>query len=211
MKAVAGRWAAGPGRVVAVAVAATLTATAPVQAQARRAAAGQAQDTAPSAVLERFHDGVRALRWDVIVSTLHPGALASYRSTVDGYVGSRLGPTVLSRWIEADRAAYAEMADEEVLRRVFRGLGRDAPGLVHALVSRPTRVLGSVQEGSDTAHVVYRLEPGLVGEPSEVKVATVVRDPAGAWKVRESAVVEALRTSLNGVLRTAPGAPPGGG
>ena len=66
---------------------------------------------------------------------------------------------------------------------------------------RPTRILGAVPEGGGRAHVVYRVEPGIEGETSVVRVMTLapVEGAPEGWAVLRSDELDVMRTAIHGI------------
>lgn len=101
---------------------------------------------------------------------------------------------------DTDAAAYAGLASEEVVARALGATIDGMPGLMHAVYDRDDDVIGSVAEGADTAHVVYRTTARLSGAVPEVKVMQLARTEAG-WRVLWSDELEVLDAALRGVPR----------
>jgi hypothetical protein len=182
----------------AIAVACTLTAGpwTPSVAQELSTAAGRP----PAEIAEEFHRGFQSMAWDGVARRMHPDALAEVRAAVDIVVEADSTGWALRHLAGGvtDRAAYRALADIEVFRRAMAGVQAEVPGLLSSLVSRRSQILGSVAEGSDTVHVVYRIVGLVHGSQPRVRALTTVRTPDG-WRVRYAEEADVLHTALRGV------------
>jgi hypothetical protein len=82
----------------------------------------------------------------------------------------------------------------------MRAVQLQVPGLLSSLVSRRSEVVGTVPEGPDMAHVVYRMLSLVQGAVPRITVMTLVRTDDG-WKVRAAEELDVLHTALRGIPR----------
>ncbi len=166
----------------------------------------------PEQTARLFLRSVRAIRWKTAAQFIDPSALDRFHLVVTQMV--RVDTTGdIRRFLTQtdDSAGYAGLSSRAVFTRAVGAVVDDMPGLMDAIYERDDTVLGHVDEGRDTAHVVYRSTPRLPGSRSEVKVMQLVRMPRG-WRVLWSDELDILWTAVEGALRVRHGpAPPGGG
>lgn len=152
----------------------------------------------PEVVAEAFNRGFQSMAWAGLVQRLHPEALAHLRYAADILVQVDTTGYVLSTFLgDVDRAAYAELPDGEVVRRVLTAVQTEAAGLLSSLVSRRTQVLGVIPEGEDR-HVVYRIVALVQGAQPQVRVMTLSR-VEGHWRVRDAEDIQVLHTAIRGI------------
>jgi hypothetical protein len=162
----------------------------------RARASGQVAST-PAGVADEYHRAIQSMAWAALTERLHPDALAYMRLSVRITLDVDTTGWALERLLGGvpDRAAYEALNDSEVFRRVMAGVQREVPGLLSSLVARRSEILGAVEEGPDTAHVVYRISTLAQGAEPEVLVLTVLRTAEG-WKVRYAEEIAVLHTAL---------------
>lgn len=170
-----------------------------------------AQDPAltPDSLAHEFQTAIRAQAWDAVAARVHPERMERFHRWVVILLDVP-GTAEARRRVLGDtsRAAYADAGPRRLFSRLLEGLSEDFPGLVHALVARDVEILGTVREGAELAHVVYRNSDRLSGAVPEIRVTTLRRTPDG-WRILESDELDLIRVALQGLLRrTTPPAPP---
>jgi hypothetical protein len=147
--------------------------------------------------------------WQAAVARLHPEALADfhYRMTLLVEMDTTRAP-LDKLYPVGGLEAYHRTSAEGVFLRVMEVLSEDAPGLAHALVVRDVEIIGSVPEGSDLAHVVYRSTAQLSGAVPEMRIMTMKKD-GDLWRVLSSQELDILVEAFRGISRRR--APPPGG
>lgn len=175
-----------------------LIASAPAQGHAQVDA--EAVDGAPTAamrVADEFHRSFQSMVWEGLAERLHPDALAYLRLSVEITVDADSSGWALRELLGdvPDRSAFDALSDAEVLVRVMSGVEREVPGLFSSLVSRRSEILGQVDEGADTAHVVYRIVTLAQGAEPRVRALTLTR-VGERWRVRFAEEIDVLHTAL---------------
>lgn len=173
------------------------------------------QDTAPGpdSVAAEFQASLLGVGWRAASSRMHPEGLEEFhhRMTLLVEMDTTGGP-INKLYPQSGLPEYQTKTHEEIFLRVMEVLTRDAQGLVHALVVRDVEVLGSVPEGPELAHVVYRSTARLSGADPQLRIMTMKR--AGTrWRVLWSQEVDVLVEAFRGisrVIRPPPGGWPGG-
>lgn len=153
-------------------------------------------------VADEFQRGFQSMAWAELVERMHPDAVAHVRLAVDIVVDADTTGWALEQLAGgvSDRAAYARLDDDEVFLRAMRAVQLQVPGLLSSLVSRRSEVVGTVPEGPDMAHVVYRMLSLVQGAVPRITVMTLVRTDDG-WKVRAAEELDVLHTALRGIPR----------
>jgi hypothetical protein len=146
--------------------------TAATTATDRARASAQVAST-PIRVADEYHRAFQSMAWAALTERLHPDALAYLRLSVRITLDADTTGWALEHLLGGlpDRAAYEALDDGAVFRRVM------------------------VEEGPETAHVVYRITTLAQGAEPEVLVLTVLRTAEG-WKVRYAEEIAVLHTAL---------------
>jgi hypothetical protein len=167
-----------------------------------------AEEATPEAIAKRQLDAFRELDWNQAAFYTHPKALAQLKSL--------FLPVALAGAAAKDNPNAAEMmrvvfggkdADElarldpeAFFRLVLGGITGATPDFKRAMSGMEIEVLGHVNEGEFTAHVVYRLSRAIqTGTTSKIAVTTLEKDN-GTWKALLNAdfenVVRAITARL---------------
>ena len=159
---------------------------------------GEGEPPSPVVVADEFNRGFQSMAWPGLVQRIHPRGLADLRLAADILVAADSSGYVLETLLGgADAGSYADLPDDEVVRRLLSGIQSQVPGLLSSLVSRRTETLGSVPEG-DLRHVVYRIQAQVSGSVPEIRVMTLERSE-GRWKVVEAEDLRVLHTAIRGI------------
>jgi hypothetical protein len=97
-----------------------------------------------------------------------------------------------------DREGFGALVAEQVFARSIGAMLGEMPGLAHAIQDRDDEVLGTVPEGEEAEHAVYRTQARIGGSVPEVKVMELGRVGA-EWRVRWSDELELLDAALRGI------------
>jgi len=168
-----------------------------------------AEEATPEAIAKRQLEAFHVLDWNQAAFYTHPKALAQMKAL--------FLPVALAGATAKDNPAAAEM-----MRVVFAGKGADelaatepaaffkivmsgitgaTPDFKRAMSGMEIEVLGHVNEGEFTAHVVYRLSrPIEGGTTSKIAVTTVEKD-AGSWKALLNADLENVVRAITARLQ----------
>jgi len=178
--------------------------TAPLVAQASRSEAA----ATPEEAAGHFIRSLRGVRWADAARFLDPEPLDDFRAVVTMITEVDASGAFLEYLTGTDATAYARLTSAEVFARALTALTDDMPGLTHSLYDRDDEILGVVEEGPDTAHVVYRTLARVSGAVPELKVMQLRRGPDG-WRVFWSAELDVLETALRGARRLSDRGPAG--
>lgn len=155
----------------------------------------------PEGAAELFLRSVRAIRWEIVAAAMHDEVLTRFHETVTMVADSDPTGELRRDLVGVDSATLAALEPDAAFARAIGAVIEDMPGLMHAIYDRDDEVLGSVPEGDDLAHVVYRTSARLSGAVPEVKVMQLRRRDSG-WRVLWSDELEVLAAALRGVPRT---------
>lgn len=146
---------------------------------------GKSVDT-PESVAHKALIALREDRLQDYAELMHPDALKRFRSMVISSVQELeregLGNTALAMY-GLTKEQLKRLNDRELFVATLKGVYQRVPELKQVTTGAEFQVLGHVMEGSDTAHVVYRLTATLQGiKASKISVITLQRSSVG-WRM----------------------------
>ena len=173
-------------------------------------AARAAEEATAEAIAKRQIEAMRALNWEVVAKYTHPKALEQMHSL--------FMPVAI-----AGSAAKDNPAAEEMMRIVFggktanelaaisptaffkivmSGISGATPDFKNAMTNMEVQILGHVNEGENTVHVIYRLSRPLPeGTATKIAVTSVERD-GDTWKALLNADLENVARAISARLQT---------
>jgi hypothetical protein len=167
---------------VAVLLLIALTARAP-QAQTPQAQTAQAQTSeTPEQVTDRFITAMRAADWQGMASLMHQNALKEMRQLLAGVFEAPNAGPIRQQLLGVTTLQQAQaLSDTAVFAALMRMTTQDAD-VAELLKSAKVQVLGHVNEGADTVHVVYRMAMTINGIAiTKMDVMSLARSPVG-WR-----------------------------
>jgi hypothetical protein len=173
---------------------ALLIATAP---QVRAAA----EDASPEAVTRAAMGAMKTDRMDEFADAMHPDALKQFHSAmstiVDEAAKARKANQLLPLFQDvASVEELKKLDDKQFFVAFLRGMTGRSPDVKRHLAGAEAQILGSVPEGKDTTHVVYRLKLTTGGATLDrMTVASLRRDGSG-WKMLLTGDVEGMVAAL---------------
>ena len=187
---------------MAVVLLTALTARAP-QAQATPAQTGPAQAQTvetPEQVTERFVAAMRAADWNGMASLMHQNALKEMRQLLSGVFEAPNGAQIRQQLLGVTTVQQAQaLSDTTVFASLMRMTTQDAD-VAELLRSAKVQVLGHVNEGADTVHVVYRMAMTINGIPiTKMDVMSLARSPVG-WRGLLKGDVTALAAGIRAAI-----------
>ncbi len=189
---------------MAVVLLTALTARDP-QAQATPAQTGPAQaQTAetPEQVTERFVAAMRAADWNGMASLMHQNALKEMRQLLSGVFEAPNAGPIRQQLLGVSTVQQAQaLSDTAVFASLMRMTTQDAD-VAELLRSAKVEVLGHVNEGADTVHVVYRMAMTINGIPiTKMDVMSLARSPVG-WRGLLKGDVTALAAGIRAAMQS---------
>jgi hypothetical protein len=139
-------------------------------------AAAQSADDEAIAVAGSYVDAMRASDFDGMAALMHPVSLAELREIFSPVLASETGPGIISAIGLPPPDQLASMSDSEFFAAFMRAIVAGDSTMADALRQAQADLLGSVPEGDDTVHVVYRMRMKIEGvEVSEMEVLSLGR------------------------------------
>lgn len=180
----------------------SLTARAP-QAQSAQAQTAQAQTAeTPEQVTDRFITALRTGDWKGMASLMHQNALKEMRNLLAGVFEAPNAGPIRQQLLGVTTAEQSKaLSDTAVFASLMRMTMQDAD-VAELLKSAKVQVLGHVNEGADTVHVVYRMAMSVNGIPiSKMDVMSLARSPVG-WRGLLKGDVSALAAGMRAALQS---------
>src|SRR5213594_2183319 len=187
---------------IAVLLLVALTARAPLaQAIPAQTAPAQTAET-PEQVTERFVAAMRAADWNGMAALMHQNALKEMRQLLAGVFESPNGGPIRQQLLGVTTVQQAQaLSDTAVFAALMRTTTQDAD-VAELLKSAKVKVLGHVNEGSDTVHVVYRMAMTINGIPiTKMDVMSLARSPVG-WRGLLKGDVSALAAGIRAAMQS---------
>jgi hypothetical protein len=165
--------------------------------------AAQDRPETPEAVTRQFGAAMRANDWVGTAQLMHPDALARFRAMFLPIVTADSTGQLCDRLFATTSAAeVAALPDAELFARFFRTLVSGAPELRGMFAGADLVPVGHVLEGSDVAHVVFRMKVAADGVTITKVQAMSLRRFGQTWRVLLSGDFEGLAAAL--ARRTGP-------
>ena len=125
------------------------------------AAQGQSAST-PEAAARQYFTLMQKADWNAAASLMHPDALKQFKSFFQVLAEADSAAEVTSTFFGVQGAQeFRALPAAEVYSRMMRSLASMSPEMMQAMTSMRGDVIGSVPEGSDVVHVVYRMHMGV--------------------------------------------------
>jgi hypothetical protein len=145
-------------------------------------ATAQSTDDEAIGVAGRYVDAMQASDFDGMAALMHPVALAELRGIFAPVLASEAGPEIIDAIGLPPPAQLSSMTDSEFFASFMRAIVAGDSTMADALRQSNADLLGSVPEGADTVHVVYRMRMRIEGiEVSEMEVLSLARWEDG-WR-----------------------------
>ena len=136
----------------------------------------------PEQVTDRFIAAMRAGDWERMASLMHPNALQEMRHLLAALFEAPNADQFRQQLLGVSTVATARaLSDTAVFSSLMRTTSQQAD-LANALKSAQVQILGRVNEGADTTHVVYRMAMTINGIAiTRMDVMSLARSPFG-WR-----------------------------
>jgi len=187
---------------IAVLLLVALTARDP-QAQATPAQTAPVQTAeTPEQVTQRFVAAMRAADWNGMASLMHQNALKEMRQLLSGVFEAPNAGPIRQQLLGVSTVQQAQaLSDTAVFASLMRMTTQDAD-VAELLRSAKVEVLGHVNEGADTVHVVYRMAMTINGIPiRKMDVMSLARSPVG-WRGLLKGDVTALAAGIRAAMQS---------
>ncbi|MFO7526679.1 MAG: hypothetical protein R6W68_14600 [Ignavibacteriaceae bacterium] len=126
--------------------------------------------------MQSFNNG----DWNRIASLIHPDASWGIRSLIEAFPENKESDKAIKMILnESTKEQAASLSDQELFARLMQ-FADQAKGLTESMDNAETRILGKVNEGEDTCHVLCRIETSVKGVPYRyTEVISMSRTPTG--------------------------------
>ncbi len=154
---------------------------APSQAPAQSAAAPADTESAQQVTMH-FIDAMRANDWNGVAKLMHPAALHQLREFFSVLFEAPNADAIRRDLLGVSNVVEARaLSDTALFERLLRSSAR-SPEFANVFRSAQIKILGQVNEGPDTTHVIYRMQMTMEGTPvTTMDVFSLARSPAG-WR-----------------------------
>jgi hypothetical protein len=174
-----------------------------LSARASQAQTVQAQTAeTPEQVTDRFITAMRTGDWKGMASLMHQNALKEMRNLLAGVFEAPNAGPIRQQLLGVTTVEQSKaLSDTAVFASLMRMTMQDAD-VAELLKSAKVQVLGHVNEGADTVHVVYRMAMSVNGIPiSKMDVMSLARSPVG-WRGLLKGDVSALAAGMRAALQS---------
>jgi len=160
------------------------------------AACGEAQS--PEAVASAAMESAKRGDWAAYTHSMHPGALARakelFRPLVAGDTEARLGKMFFG---VAGVTQYDAMSDSTTFQALMEHLTRNLPAFAEAMKTAEFKIVGTVPEGDDVVHVVYRADASVDDLAITRTSVMSLRKQGGEWRLLLTGNIEGLASRLS--------------
>lgn len=157
-----------------------------------------AQDaTTPEAFAARYAEIAKAGDWDTYARLMHPEALSALKKIFAEVVWTARGAEVVQKLFGLKTAQeFDALEPAEVFSRLFARLEKSMPQFKAAAQNMDVTVVGSVPEGPDVAHVVYRTNAKVEHLGITRTSVLSLKRHDGEWRALLSGTLEGLARQL---------------
>ena len=172
-------------------------------------AARAAEEATPEAIAKRQIEAMRSLNWELVAKYTHPKALVQMQSlfipVVIAGAAAKDNPAAqeMMKIVFAGKSAdeLSGMAPAAFFQIVMKGISGATPDFKYAMTGMEVQILGSVKDGENLAHVVYRLNRNIGDNvATKIAVTTVERD-GETWKAQLNADLENVARAISARLQ----------
>lgn len=168
------------------------------------APAATAQET-PLDVARRYFTALKAGDVITYVDLMHPDELARFKGMLAPAIAADTSGEGARQLFGLDNSAeFAKLTDREVFERFMKKFVMDSPDFQETMSTMSTEFLGSVPEGTDIAHVVYRLKMVIYNsiESTEMEVVSLKRSGSN-WRMMLDKEMEGMGQMLVDMVKEA--------
>lgn len=157
----------------------------------------------PEDAARRYFAVMREAEWDAAAKLMHPDALEEFKSFFVALAAADSAGTVISTFFGVRTAAeFRALPPAEVYARMMRSITAVSPEMKQALTSMQAEVVGSVPEGGDVAHVVYRMNVAVSGASVGTVQVISFRRSGGRWLGLLTGDMQGMVRTLSRAMRT---------
>jgi 2-keto-3-deoxy-galactonokinase len=136
-----------------------------------------AAQAAPEEVARQYFTAVRANDYRAAAALMHPAALDQFRDFFRSLAAADVsGETVKTMFGVRSTSEFNALSSQDVFARLLGTMTSMSPEMKEAMSSMRASVVGTVPEGADTVHVMYRMTMGVQGvEVTKMEVLSLQR------------------------------------
>ena len=151
----------------------------------------------PEAVVKQMFSVSREADWPGYVKLMHPEALAEFKKMFREIVATEVGKELGTLFFDTKSADEYDAVESAVLfERFMKNLSVKVPQFGEALKTAEGSVVGSVPEGADLVHVVYRSSASAEGIAISRVNAVTLRKHQGEWRLLLTGNIEGIAARL---------------
>lgn len=159
----------------------------------------------PEAAAEQYIAAMKSGDWSRTAVLMHPAALSELKGFFAVMAAADSSGQVLQPIFRVPNATeFDALPPAEVYSRLLRTVTAGNPALRDAMQGVRAEILGSVAEGPETAHVVYRMHMEVDGVPMARMDVLSFRRSGDRWMALLTGDLRAMAESLSRALRTGP-------
>lgn len=148
------------------------------------AQAATAQDT-PVDVARRHFAALKSGNVDAYMDLMHPDELAKFKSMLAPAMAADTSGEGAKQLFDLNNSAeFMRLTDREVFARVLKKFVMDSPDFQETMTTMQVEPIGSVMEGTDMSHVVYRMKIRIYDEVDVTSMEVVsMRRFNNSWRM----------------------------
>jgi glycerol-3-phosphate dehydrogenase len=155
----------------------------------------------PEQVASHFMDAMRSGDWHTMAALMHRDALSEMRRLLAALFEAPKADAFRQQLLGVNTVAAAQaLSDTAVFASLMRATTQGNAGLADVLRSAKVQMLGHIDEGSDTTHVVYRMAMSIDGMSiTRMDVMSLSRS-ANGWRGLLKGDVSALAAGIRAAI-----------
>jgi hypothetical protein len=160
-----------------------------------------AQAMSPEQVIASMMTSLGKEDWDTFTNLMHPDALQQFKTLFHDVLISDSSDQIGSYLFGVpDLQAFDNMSASKIYKQFMTNLYNLEPSLRDVLSNTSYEILGSVKEGNELVHVLYRIKMEVGGKEVQQLEIETVQNYQGQWRtlLRKdiTAVADQLKESL---------------
>lgn len=155
----------------------------------------------PEEVTRHYFDAMEKGNWKANAALMHPDELARFRAVFAPLMESPKGAEGARELLGLNSPAeFRKLSDLEVFEQFLTNIMGKSPNMAEMMSNMESTILGSVIEGKDTAHVLYRMKMSGEGMNIEELEVTTLKRYGNTWRLALDKNVEGMAESISQML-----------
>ncbi len=156
-----------------------------------------AQVESPEAVAKRGIDAARTSDWPGYTAVMHPEALAALKEMFRPIVAIEAGGEFRKMFFGVETTEQFEaLTDAGAFEALMKSLSTNVPGFAEAMASAQFEPIGTLPEGAELVHLVYRTDAATQGLKISKTSVLTLRRYEGQWRMLLSGSIEGIAQRL---------------